>query len=565
MPAAILSHPDLTTAQAAACLVNNCATSEKRNSDMSEAANNLLTRLKEWASANPRLAATVGGGLGGAGVGTLLGTVKKLRDEDRPVATGALVGGALGAGTAGLAYPYVSSHLLNKQADISSAIQGIVGRLRQSGAGVGGKLKTWLAANPKLAPAVYGGLGGAGLGTLLGAGKTLTENPEDRQWGTNMITGALAGGALGGGAGLAYPYLTGKPAELPAGFQFKSTDYKGRQQEITQLVKDNPDMAPVAAKLQAALDASYDTTGNRVLRGVNDAVDYAAAHPTLTTIGGMDAAGALARRRADLTTQQYLGGNQSEGSTVNQLRDALRRGLSQTTEGGTKAVETAASPGRVANPAGFWDVLKRRPKLDSTQVAAYEALKSLHDVSNIEAQGIIDQVRQYNKPFMTAAGTRIDPKQFRTLMGLASRHDTAQSLHDIRKIRPVPSVGPGVPPATMMDFVPSPNLKSRGVISSLLPAQDYTQYTKKPFSPGSLAALPLLRAAPTRFGKWQRFLSGSGPGYRAGARLGAYAVLPMLDDYLWNKSQQPPVVTPSDGIEPSTATPQSYDPVHRGF
>lgn len=62
--------------------------------------------------------------------------------------------------------------------------------------------KDWLKANPAAAQALlYGGLGMAG-GGLIGGLSELSKDPEDRNYGSSMLTGALAGGLAGAGGSL---------------------------------------------------------------------------------------------------------------------------------------------------------------------------------------------------------------------------------------------------------------------------------------------------------------------------------------------------------------------------
>ena len=77
------------------------------------------------------------------------------------------------------------------------------------------------AALPSLPPAAQLALAGAGVGGLLGAGTSLTQDPEDRQTGRSALRGAIAGASLGGGGALLAQNLQGNNAaaatpKLPA-------------------------------------------------------------------------------------------------------------------------------------------------------------------------------------------------------------------------------------------------------------------------------------------------------------------------------------------------------------
>lgn len=84
-----------------------------------------------------------------------------------------------------------------KQADLS----GILDQAKN----YGNKAKDWLLA-PGHETALYG-LGGVAAGGLVGGLASLGRDPEDRNTSGSMLTGALAGGAMGVGGGLVAPHI----------------------------------------------------------------------------------------------------------------------------------------------------------------------------------------------------------------------------------------------------------------------------------------------------------------------------------------------------------------------
>ena len=116
-------------------------------------------------------------------------------------------------------------------------------------------------------PQIAGTLLGAGGGALLGGATSLAKDPEERQTGNNMLTGALAGAGLGLGGSYMLPYLQGQKGGLMPGLdpekqqQVDALDTKGKQ------ITDTHDQSPPTVLGTFAKDSPY-------LAGAG-AIDYA--------------------------------------------------------------------------------------------------------------------------------------------------------------------------------------------------------------------------------------------------------------------------------------------------
>lgn len=136
-------------------------------------------------------------------------------------------------------------------------------------------------------PELKGGLIGAGVGAVGGGLSSLTAPPERRKTVSNMLTGALAGGAIGAGGTAAYRYFPqafNAKATIPSGIKFKGPN--GVQEVPADLLDREPDAAHIA-ELPTAETLGQKTVGS-VRGGISD---YKSNHPFLTGAAGADIAG----------------------------------------------------------------------------------------------------------------------------------------------------------------------------------------------------------------------------------------------------------------------------------
>lgn len=296
-----------------------------------------------------------------------------------------------------LAEEHVARTLL-KEADLASSLRDIGGQFQglANDAGkrfsefsqnfgpqaqeFGGKAMEWL--NDPNHQAIRHGLVGAGVGGLLGAGSQIFRDPEDRQYGSSAMTGALAGGALGGGLGLMRQNMSnlvpdgatggGSPAAAGEGppqagaaqaggdnIEQQIAELNNKIQEATQGQTDaiNKQMSSgiqrgllAAPASSAAFTAIDNRPGATILRGAKDLGE--------SDIGSAGTSSALKNMKAPLTSkslnwaglQSYI--DPKMPSYVSRFEDVpdADNPLSQMLEGAGRHGR-AAPTGRPAGPA----------------------------------------------------------------------------------------------------------------------------------------------------------------------------------------------------------------------
>jgi hypothetical protein len=140
---------------------------------------------------------------------------------------------------------------------------------------IGGLFKN----NPGITATLAGAAGGAGVGGI----SSLFRNKEDRDTGGSMLTGALAGGALGGGG-----YLAARHFSMPQGRDASGGIFQqdGETKRLSpEAVKSSPELL---TELDSLRDRSWLT---RTVGATQNAMgDYIRANPIIAALGFGDAA-----------------------------------------------------------------------------------------------------------------------------------------------------------------------------------------------------------------------------------------------------------------------------------
>lgn len=162
-------------------------------------------------------------------------------------------------------------------------------------------------------PVGAGALAGAGLGAAYGGLTSLGRDPEERQTGHNMFTGALAGAGVGIGAGLLHQHLpplleqlkeqpAAPPAPTAPGAAPPSSTlapgefmHNGRKMRIRP---GAPGLEELNAKIQGASSPSVPEAGLNAAS--NFMGGYIQRHPWLASLAGLDATGTLLGGAAQL-------------------------------------------------------------------------------------------------------------------------------------------------------------------------------------------------------------------------------------------------------------------------
>lgn len=152
--------------------------------------------------------------------------------------------------------------------------------------------------NPVLASTLIGGAGGAAFGGLT----SLNRPKEERQTGHNMLTGALAGGALGLGGSLAATRLPkamfGKPEPVSTPITFP---HNGQQVTI--------DSAKLLSDPSVTKIIDEKSQRNFIQKGIDTAGDgvksYMSNHPLLSGLMAGDALNSLTRRLGQTGEQRH--------------------------------------------------------------------------------------------------------------------------------------------------------------------------------------------------------------------------------------------------------------------
>lgn len=158
-------------------------------------------------------------------------------------------------------------------------------------------MKYW-NENPSLQHAVYGGLGGAGLGALLGLGSNLVKKKKRPL--SDLLMGGLMGGALGAGGGYLYNQLTGQPAKpatpppVATSAGTPTVDLPPPGASTEELKKQNPGgkLVDATRKALGGLDTKNSPVGAAARQGA-----IGGAGAGLAFQGGAD----YMRRRANLS------------------------------------------------------------------------------------------------------------------------------------------------------------------------------------------------------------------------------------------------------------------------
>jgi hypothetical protein len=247
--------------------------------------------------------------------------------------------------------------------------------LRVKKADMGETLSNGLSAlqrQVELNPALAFTLGGAALGAGAGGLSSLAADPERRHTGRSMMTGALAGGAVGGGGYMASRMIPPvDPKFLPKTDATSFTAPGGTRSINTEAIKANPSVIAEIEKLRSkslptqAVTGSWDFMKN-----------YASNHPILASI----LAGDIASNTVGTTAGYFSGlpgmhGNVFQkglAKTVGDAKDGLNKGwvdsltpenlkdiLLRAREAGSKGeVELSPASGTPGNK-GFRDAVKR--------------------------------------------------------------------------------------------------------------------------------------------------------------------------------------------------------------
>lgn len=176
---------------------------------------------------------------------------------------------------------YNAEHRRRKQADMAETLKGLGGAALDAF---------------KASPAMGTGLLGAGLGGAYGLASSFGQPEGERRPFGSALSGALAGGALGAGAGLAghqlTSYLKNRPAAPPAD--------SGTFQHAGKNYRLNPDAGKLLPELQQLESRSPVTRG---VGAVTDAVKgYAGNHPWLAALMAGDIGSHALGTAAEMTT-----------------------------------------------------------------------------------------------------------------------------------------------------------------------------------------------------------------------------------------------------------------------
>lgn len=266
---------------------------------------------------------------------------------------------------------------------------------------------------------------GGGLGALGGLGKTVMDDEDDSYF-NNMLTGGLAGTALGGGLGLAMDSKTrGNIADRLAGMGDKALNAPDRNaspaERAREAMKVNPEngvstlpqqkQEDLALEAEDAakgfipnIDSKYNTLPNLAIRGAeavpaatgagymlkNPAMQRDPAAQAMKNIGGLDAK-RFAQEFTDMGDDQYKKLlKQVEGGLLNpdqaaKLRNSYSDAIkSYVPKGELQKIVNAATPNEMAALQRLqgmsqreMDKLFKGLKLTPGQIAGEKSIKSL--------------------------------------------------------------------------------------------------------------------------------------------------------------------------------------------
>lgn len=188
--------------------------------------------------------------------------------------------------------------------------------LREKKADMGDTFSNGLSAlqrQVELNPALAATLGGAALGAGAGGLSSLAAEPGRRHTGRSMFTGALAGGAVGGGGYMASRMLPQIEQSMQSKGDTSFNGPGGPRQVDSSAIQKNPQ---VIAEIEKLRSKSYPTQA--VNSSWDFAKNYAYNHPFLATLMGADAASHAVGT---------IGGQMSNlpGGRANVLREGVSR------------------------------------------------------------------------------------------------------------------------------------------------------------------------------------------------------------------------------------------------
>jgi hypothetical protein len=198
--------------------------------------------------------------------------------------------------------------------------------LREKKADMGETFSTGLSALQRqieLNPALAATVGGAALGAGAGGLSSFAADPERRHTGRSMLTGALAGGAVGGGGYLASRMIPQLEQTLgPKGDAVRFPGPGGPREVDPAAIRQNPQ---VIAEIEKLRSKSWPT---QAATGTWDFLkNYAGNHPILATMLGLDVAGNTASTAAGWASGL-------PGTRPNVLREGMTRATSTEGEAG---------------------------------------------------------------------------------------------------------------------------------------------------------------------------------------------------------------------------------------
>ncbi len=221
---------------------------------------------------------------------------------------------------------------INALAERSVALQYYAPRLPQQAL----EKTAFLQDAGKHSTALHKGLMGAGIGGVLGLGSSLFKDKEDRQPINSAITGALAGGVIGTGIGMAHNNAP-KPAKAKAGPHFDQGEFE--LNPGGPRYRWNKPLPTEQAKRVAELQSkSEDNVVSKGLEGtgklIYDAATSPAAAVQATALGGL---GLAKNQVGDGTNPGWLNKIISPGkqeAVVSRNPRHLRTGISKLTADG---------------------------------------------------------------------------------------------------------------------------------------------------------------------------------------------------------------------------------------
>lgn len=299
-------------------------------------------------------------------------------------------------------------------------------RLKEAGKTKSAGILDTIKENPILASTLIGGAGGAAFGGLSSLGR----RKEERQTGHNMLTGALAGGALGLGGSLAATKLPeamfgpDKSFNMPIKFPLNGKEVElDASQLADSTLRRNP------------IQRGIDSIGSG-LKG------YMRNHPLLTALMGVDMASSTARHAGQMGEHPHmpLHGAQSLydthvngkgkdglgsiiGKSVEEIRDNIHKVNTNTATPELSSALRSNMRGETNNPIrSIIDLIKGK-KSDPTSMTGYvaDAAKDVTDrfgdVSRVA--GKVKEAPGFGNKVLRQMSQRFSPKTRWGLRGAA--------------------------------------------------------------------------------------------------------------------------------------------------